>query len=42
MLTKSPVRGMDVDFNEGDIYISTYDGYFGQFKMGNTSVAVSY
>jgi hypothetical protein len=42
MMTKSPVRGMDVDFAEGDIYITTFDGYFSHFKMSNPSSAVSF
>ena len=41
MNTKSPVRGMDVDFTNGDIFITTFDGYFSRFKMSNPASAVN-
>jgi hypothetical protein len=33
MSTKSPIRGMDVDFEKGKLYVSTFDGNLYRYKF---------
>ena len=38
---KSAIRGMDVDFVEGEIFISSFDGYLYHYRMSTPLTAVS-
>lgn len=41
MNSKSPIRGMDVDFADGHIYVTTFDGYLYQYKMNAANPSVN-